>query len=170
VRRNNLEGQVSEFRMRRLTLKILTASLTFIVGVGLATAWLSISPRPLPLCPVADHAALYDGKVVRVSGELYVSADGTATLNGPECGLQGNAWADVYFTENPKLIEELRQSSAGDDIAKAKVVLSGKFEEREHHCFSLRFKISEANLERASEISVVNFPAEIKKEDARNGN
>lgn len=155
--------------MRRITLKILIAALTFIVGVGFATAWLYIKYRPLSLCSVSETAALYDGKVVRVRGELYVSPNGVIQLNGTGCGLRSNAWADVSFRENPKLVEEIRQLGGGDNVAKAEVVLTGRFIDRKRSCFSAQFEISEANLESASEISIVNFPEEIKKEDARNG-
>jgi hypothetical protein len=155
--------------MQRITLKILIASLTFIVGVGLATAWFYIRHRPLSLCSLSENPAPYVENIIRMRGELYVNPNGMIQLNGIECGLRSSAWADVSFTENPKLIEDLRQLSGGDNFAKADVVLTGKFTERKWHCFAARFEISDAHLEGASEVSVVNFPEQIKKEDARNG-
>jgi hypothetical protein len=109
--------------MQRIILKIFTASLTFIIGMGFVAAWLYIRQRPLSLCSLSENPASYDGKFVHVQGELYVSPNGMIQLNGIECGLRSNAWSDISFRENPKLIEELRFLSRGDNFAKADVVL-----------------------------------------------
>ena len=153
--------------MRRITLKILVASLTFIIGVGLASAWLEIRHDPLSLCSISANPTNYDGKLVRVRGDLYVSRSGVIQLNGIECGLRSNAWADVSFGTNPKLIEELRRLSDGNTFGKAEVVLTGKFTDRKRSCFAAQFEISEANIERASQVSIANFLEEIEKENAR---
>lgn len=144
--------------------KLFIASLTFIIGVEIESDWVYIRSRPLSLCSFSDNSASYDGKIAHVSGELYVSANGMVQLNGIECGLRSNAWADVSFRENPKLIPELRQLSDADNFAKADVVLIGRVVDRKRSCFSAQFEISEAELERASNMSIVNFPEEIKKE------
>ncbi|MCA1612869.1 MAG: hypothetical protein LC800_01700 [Acidobacteria bacterium] len=155
--------------MRRIPLKIFIAALTFMIGVGFASAWLHIRHRPLSLCSLSENPASYDGKIVRVRGELYVSPNGMVQLNGIECGLRSTGWADVKFKNSPQIADELRRLNEGDNVAKAEVVLSGKFEDRKRSCWTAQFEIGDADLERAAQISIVNFLEEIKKEDARNG-
>jgi len=154
--------------MRRIILKILVVSLTVMIGVMVAATWRFFRNRPSSLCSLAGNPARYDKRVVRVRGELYVNPNGEVDLNGIECGLRSNAWADVNFRERPTLIDDLRRLSAGDSVAKTQVVLTGRFEDRQRSCWTFQFEISDAELERASQISVVNFPEEIKKEDGRN--
>lgn len=154
--------------VRRITLRILAASLTFAIGIGFASAWFYIRDRPLSSCSVTTNPAYYDGKLVRMRGELFVSSNGMIYLNGTECGLRSNAWTEVSFRANPPLIAELQQQISGDVVPKCEVVLTGTFKDRKRSCFTAQFEISGASLERASEVTVVNFPEEIQKEDALN--
>jgi hypothetical protein len=131
-----------------------------------SSAWPSFSRSPLSFCSISKNPIPFDGKIVRIRGNLYVSPNGMINLNGAECGLRSNAWADVSFRETPGLIEELRQLNAGDNCAKAEVVLTGKLKDRKQSCFSAQFAIIDANLERASSIEKVNIVEEIGIENA----
>src|SRR5688572_27624283 len=76
--------------MKKLTIKVLIALLTFIIGVGAVMSWFLLGknpvkesgPQPLPYCEVARNPELYHGKVIRVratlsfgSGGMYVVED-----------------------------------------------------------------------------------------------
>ena len=152
--------------MRRLPVHILVGLLAFLIGVGLVMNVSHLWNRPFSMCRIAAEPAIHDQKIVRVRADLYVSPNGLVQLNGSECGLRSDAWADVAFISSPALIEELRQLADGENVAKTQVVLTGKFEDRHGSCFSARFAINEAELEQASQVSIVNFPEAIQKEDA----
>jgi len=126
-----------------MTLRILIAALTCIIGIGGVLLW-PTGPLPsLSLCDLSRNVSSYEGKVVRVRGELSVSAQGEVLLGvgervpgagGRECG----ASAVVFFRDHPGLIDELKELNATwmyrGGSAKAGVVLSGRFEDRPDSC------------------------------------
>src|SRR4030095_6347272 len=113
--------------MRRISFKILLASLTCLIGLGLAAAWPYFWNRPLSLCKIARNPARFDKRVLRVRGILYGSSGGVLLLKGVGCGAESDTWADVSLepqSEYQALADELQRLSSGDDFGRVEVVLT----------------------------------------------
>jgi hypothetical protein len=146
--------------MRRIAFKILLASFTCLIGLGLAAAWSYFWNRPLSLCKIAGNPTRFDRQVLRVRGILYGSSGGVLLLKGIGCGVESDAWAEVSLepqSEYQALADELRRLSSGDDFGRVEVVITGKLEDRHQSCFSARFALSATTVEQMTPVSVVNF-------------
>ena len=122
--------------------------------------WRSSPPPSLSLCDLSRDINGHEGKVVRVNGELSLGALGAVLLIGSgertpgsgerECG----ETAVVYFREEPKLIEEIKELNTTwmykGGSAKAEVVISGRFGDRRSSCLNDSFVIEDAVLERST--------------------
>ena len=156
--------------MRRISFKILLASLTCLIGLGLAAAWPYFWNRPLSLCKIARNPARFDKRVLRVRGILYGSSGGVLLLKGIGCGVESDAWAEVSLepqSEYQALADELRRLSSGDDFGRVEVVLTGKLEDRHQSCFSARFALSATTVEQMTPVSVVNLFEERRSQSGR---
>ncbi|HEX6182683.1 MAG TPA: hypothetical protein VFZ44_02150 [Pyrinomonadaceae bacterium] len=145
--------------MRRIVFKILLASLTCLIGLGLTSTWHRFVSRPLSLCEITRDPARYDGRVLRVRGPLYGSPGGVLLLRGAECSIESEAWAEVrlWRGEHAALADELTRLSRGDDYGRAEVVVTGTFEDRGQSCFSALYAISADEVEQLTPASAVNF-------------
>ena len=148
--------------MRRIAFKILLASLTCLIGLGLAAAWSYFWNRPLSLCKIARNPTRFENRVVRVRGILYGSSGGVLSLNGIGCGVESDdALAEVSLETQSvayqALADKLRSLSSGDDFGRVEVVITGKLEDRHQSCFTARFALSATTMEQVTPVSVVNI-------------
>ena len=140
--------------------RIPVALLTFVIGVAGAALWQTGPPPSLSLCDLSRSIAGYEGKRVRVRGELYLGHLGSVRLLGsaetaPGSGRRECAEsAEVYFREEPELIGKIRELNGTwmhrGGSAKAEVVLSGRFEGPQDPCPNAGVVIRDAVLESAS--------------------
>src|SRR5215208_1871648 len=103
--------------MKRITLRLLLASLTCLMGVSSTVVWHYLRHQPLSLCGIASTPERFDGRVLRVRGSLYGSSGGVLILGDGGCGGESDAWAEVSLPPSDKyqaLSDELRRLSAGD--------------------------------------------------------
>jgi hypothetical protein len=152
--------------MRRITLSVLLATLTCLIGLGLTVAWLHVWHRPLTLCEIASNPEQFDGRVLRVRGALYGSPGGVLLLGGGGCGAESDAWAEVSLPPSGRyraLADELRRLSSGDNFGKVEVVITGKVEDRHQSCFAARYAITADELEQVTPVSVVNPSEEMDR-------
>lgn len=145
--------------MRRITFKILLASLACLLGVGLTTVWHRFVNGPLSLCEISRESARYDGRVVRVRGPLYGSEGGVFMLTETGCGSMGAEIAEVSLCrgEHMALAEELRRLSSGDYFGKTEVVITGKLEDRQRSCFAARLLILADEVEQLTPAAAINY-------------
>ena len=152
--------------MKRITLRILLASLACLVGVGSTAAWHYLRHRPLSLCEIASNPERFDGRFLRVRGALYGSSGGVLLLGDSGCSVESDAWAEVSLPPSGKyqaLSDELRRLSAGDDFGKVGVVITGEFVDRHKSCFAARYAISTDEVEQLTPVSVVNYFEEMNR-------
>ena len=134
--------------------------LTFVIGVAGVVLWKTSPPPSLSLCDLPKNVADYEGRIVRVRGELSLGALGGVQLLGSGESVPGSGRrecyesAAVYFREEPKVIEEIKELSATwmyrGGSAKADVVLSGRFEGPQSSCPNASGSIRDAVLESAT--------------------
>lgn len=151
--------------MRGIILRIIIASLTCLIGLGLTAAWLYVRHRPLSLCEIAGNPERFDGRVLRVRGALYGSPSGVLLLAGSGCGAESDAWAEVSLPSSGKyqaLADELRRLSSGDDFGKVEVVIIGQLGDRHKSCLAARYAITADKLEQLAPVSVVNSSEELE--------
>ena len=134
--------------MRRLTLRFIVASLTFIIGVTAAVIWfvyrtpsvetLEYSPADVaeilnvPFCDLARDPDSYDEKIVRTQAIYFYNSENVALYN-PTCGIDDvDAWAvhDASYkvsAEMEKRLEEIFCSTRPCPSGKASVTVVGRF-------------------------------------------
>jgi hypothetical protein len=83
--------------MQRFTIRVLVASLKFMIGSGLAFEWQFVRYRPLSLCSLTNNPDRFDRQTVRVRGELYVNPYGAILLKSMDSGLGSGDFAVVNF-------------------------------------------------------------------------
>jgi hypothetical protein len=164
--------------MRRLTLRFMVASLTFIIGVTAAVVWfayrmpsvetLEYSPADVaeilnvPFCDLARDPNSYDKQIVRTEAIYFANSENEALYN-PTCGFDhADAWVkfDASYKVNPEIDERLmeifrpsRTSPAGE----ASVTVVGRFHAPDGkgygHLNGYRFLFEIMRIERVEKVS-----------------
>ena len=159
-------GTVSEEGVKRVAHKILTALVTFAVGVSLSLNW-TLPLRSLAYCELARNAERYHGREVRVRARLL----GTETPNGYvifqlECDdVEALAsWVEIAEARvsepaTVELREKMFAPKSEDTHREVEAVLTGRFDgEFSTGCWGPKFKISEAAIEQVLSVSEKPIP------------
>ena len=151
--------------MSRAAHKILTASLTFAVGVTLCLSWTTPVPT-LAYCELAKNAEKYHGREVRVRAFVKGSREMPSLYwtHHPECApfksLDAKVEMDRAAALKPEVVElwqKLSAPVAEDSFRRGEVVLGGRFYDDAGPGLGgwagARFRIADARIEQIISVS-----------------
>jgi len=149
--------------MRRLTVKLLVALLTFIIGISAATSWFFFgnnqrkesAPALLPYCEVARNPEPYHGKVIRVSATVSIGSGGMYILE--DCdpvealaslveleGSEGASSAQNY-------VDEMLTDQTEFQVKKMDAITVGRFNgQHSTGCWAPKYRIAATNIQKVS--------------------
>jgi hypothetical protein len=127
-----IRSEICLICMMRIKFRILIALLTLLIGSGSEAVWDSVIRQPLSLCTLSENPAAYDGKTVRVRGNLLVSDKGIVALGEFGCGERSGVGAEVIFKSKRQLVERLRRLNSYDYWVRTEVVIIPVIHFHEH--------------------------------------
>ena len=145
--------------MRRFTLPIIFAVLTFASGLGVTLLSYRFVPPAISLCELAQHPEWYDQKVVRVEASASGIYEGVV-ISEDRCEAQ-DAQAVVMQDESFKPSPEVESFlvSPNREVRKARVLVVGRFDQNATMgCFGPRFGIRATSVELKSSVTVAPLP------------
>ena len=130
------------------------------IGIMAALNWLHAT-SDVSLCKISVTPEAYNNQNVEITANLYSYSNGVLHLNGIECGLKSDAWANLEFDSsflptamNETFLENIRDVKQQGEFKMAEVRLRGRIEDLERRCFGPRFILYASELEHVSEISI----------------
>ena len=147
--------------MKRLTVKIAVALLTFIVGVTTAVFWFAYrnsskkdsTLQPLPYCEVARNPEHYHGQVIRVratlsfgSGGMYIVEDcDPVSALASLVEIEGSGGT---FPKAGNYVDEMLTDQKEVQIKKVDAVIVGRFNgEFSRGCYAPAYHIAAQNIQ-----------------------
>ena len=143
--------------MKKPTSKILSALLTFIIGLGSATSWLPFgNPQTQSYCEVARNPKRYHGKIIRVramlsfgSGGMYVAEDCDPVL--ALASLVEFEGSEHTAPRAHNYVDEMLTDQAEVEIKKIDTIIVGRFNgEFSRGCRLPAYRIAATSIEKAS--------------------
>jgi hypothetical protein len=150
--------------MKWLTVKVLVAVLTFLIGISAATSWFFFgknrnkesAPQPLPYCEVARNPDLYHGKVISVratlsfgSGGMYVVEDcDPVSALASLVELEGS---EGVSSKASNYVDEMLTDQTEFQVKKIDAIIVGRFDgENSRGCWAPKYRIAATSIQRVS--------------------
>jgi hypothetical protein len=150
--------------MRKVIRYSVSATVTFTLGVFLASSLTYFFPKRVSLCMLAGDPAAYDRKMVRIEALGSVTSsplfsEHNIIIFEPGC-TEPDGWATIDVKESHLSAEvETFINSPQYEVRNAKVVIVGRFDQRASlGCFSPRFGIKATAVDLVSLVSSEPLP------------
>ena len=150
--------------MRKLTVKLLVAMLTFIIGISAATSWFFFgenqkkdsAPALLPYCEVARNPETYHGKVIRVRATLSFGSDGMYVFEDCDpvealASLVELEGSEGVSSKAHHYVEEMLTDQTEVQVKKIDAIIIGRFDgENSTGCWAPKYRIAATNIQKVS--------------------
>jgi hypothetical protein len=148
--------------MRHIGSRLLSAILTFVIGLSVSSLWRDGHYiQRQGLCDAMATLRDSPQQIMTIRGMLYGSPDGKLTLNELECG---EAWMEVEIDrnfqatiENQHFVQSLTRLSRGDRMARAEVTISGRLIDQKLAAADSQVIFRATGLEQIGAISLISL-------------
>ena len=159
--------------MRKIIRLIISASVTFTIGVALSLLWIHLFPKRVTLCMLARDPGAYHQKVVQLRASAVVNSspifDSNYLIIGEEGCSEPDGWATIKLDESYKPSSEVEAfiDSPKPEIRQAEIVVVGQFDQAATMgCFAPKFGITATSIRLVSPVSSEPLPT-MPRHDAR---